>query len=307
MYNPSLIHENNKDFTVLTIDDDPIILESLCQAFGDIYRILIATNGADALGIARKQLPDLIILDVLMPDMNGYEVLQTLKNLPETKDIPVIFLTSKKNETDETSGFEQGVVDYWVKPISVPIAQARAKTHLELKYHRDRLAKQAMTDGLTGLMNRRAFDEILNREIKRSFRTDTDVSLLLIDVDYFKKFNDLYGHQAGDDCLKNIANTIHSCLDRGSDVSARFGGEEFACILPETDLKGAELIARKIQQTVESLNLSNENSLITRNVTVSVGGASLKKAGSRDAENLINCADHALYKAKEEGRNRLCI
>lgn len=291
--------------TILIVDDNPAGLKLLRLAFIDHYRVLFATNGRDALAIALRELPDLIILDVIMPGMDGHEVLRRLKREEQTTDIPVIFLSGRDQEADEKTGLELGAVDYWTKPVNIDIARIRAHNHLELKRHRDVLSRMALTDSLCGIPNRRSFDERLEREWRRAIRSQQPLSLVLIDVDHFKVFNDHYGHPAGDACLRRVAQTIDECLERPGDFAARYGGEEFACILPETGRQGAAVIAEKLRCAVLDAAIGHIQSPTRAVVTISGGIATQDHVGASCHNSLIADADSALYTAKKEGRNRV--
>ena len=290
--------------TVLLVDDDVANLKLLRLAFADEHRVLFATGGAEALAMARRELPDLIILDVMMADMDGYEVLRRLKADERCQEIPVIFLTGRNDESDERTGLELGAADYWTKPVKIEIARIRARNHLELKRHRDTLSHLALTDGLTDVPNRRSFDERLEREWRRGLRSDRPLSLIMIDIDHFKEFNDHYGHPAGDECLRCVARIIDDTLDRPGDMVARYGGEEFACILPETNQGGATGLAERLRMAVAGAEIVHEASTTYPFVTISVGVATLVPDYIRKASILIEMADDALYSAKKGGRNR---
>lgn len=289
--------------TILIVDDEPFSLKRLQQAFHGHYRVLFATNGEDALRIASREQPDLIILDVMMPGMNGYEVLRHLKEDERFNQTPVVFLTGKDQQADEKTGLEMGAADYWAKPVNFDIARIRARNHLELKRHRDTLAQLALTDGLSGIPNRRGFDVTLEREWLRNARSGQSLSLLLIDIDHFKSFNDNYGHPAGDACLRRVATLISRTLSRPGDYVARYGGEEFACILPETDHAGALALAEFLRQTLSDENIEHQFAPKVGHLTISVGLATMVPDHQRDRADLVELADKALYAAKRNGRD----
>ncbi len=253
--------------TVLITDDSPANIEVLCQVLDGEYDVLFATNGPDALAIAFDQSPDLILLDVVMPDMDGYEVCAALKADIRTRDIPVVFVTAMDNDDDETKGLNAGAIDYVTKPIRPAIVRARVRNHLELKRYRDFLENLSSTDGLTGIFNRRRFDETLDREWRRANRNQSPLSLILMDIDLFKPFNDHYGHVAGDECLRRLAQVLPGCLRRASDLAARYGGEEFACLLPDTDADGADKVAGNVRDAVNELNIPHLYSAVADHVT----------------------------------------
>jgi diguanylate cyclase (GGDEF)-like protein len=292
--------------TVLVVDDVPTNIHMLGSVLRDMAEILVATSGRQALEIARAgQRPDLILLDVMMPELNGYEVCRRLRDDPWTRDIPVIFVTARSEEEDETRGLELGAVDYVTKPFSASIVRARVRTHLELKRHRDLLERLSFQDGLTGLANRRRFDDYFVMAWRHATREQAWLSLLMVDIDFFKGFNDRYGHLAGDQCLRLVARTLQASAKRPLDVVARYGGEEFALILPGTNLEGASAMARGLLNAVASLRVEHERSPVASHVTVSVGVAAAVPSDKAPFYRLIEEADEALYEAKEQGRNQL--
>jgi diguanylate cyclase (GGDEF)-like protein len=291
---------------ILLVDDSATNLMLLGKILSPDYDVLIATSGEAALEIARgHEPPDLILLDVNMPGMDGYTTCQLLKEDEHTSKIPVIFITSVEGSQAETRGFDLGAVDYITKPYSAPVVCARVRTHVTLKYHTDLLENLAFLDGLTGIANRRQFDLQLEKEWRRMMRRSAPLALLLIDIDHFKKFNDHYGHGAGDDCLRIVAHTISSIIKRPGDLAARYGGEEFAIILPDTDEKGASIVAEAMRLAVDALKLPHAMSMVADNVTVSIGVAGRTPQHDQNEKDLINSADRALYLAKEAGRNRV--
>lgn len=291
--------------TVLAIDDVPANLKLLGQILGDQYRFLCTTNGVAGLEIAEAQRPDLILLDVVMPDLDGYEICRLLKANPITERIPVIFLTSLKEEEDETRGLEIGAIDYVTKPFSPPIIRARVRNHLELKKYRDLLESMSMTDGLTGLPNRRHFDQHLDREWRSAIREQKSISVVMMDIDCFKLYNDHYGHVQGDECLRAVARALRNGARRPSELVARYGGEEFACILPDTSAAGAATVAEAMLARVVDLEVPHAKSLVSPHVTMSMGVGSASPEVGSDVGELIARADENLYRAKKEGRNRV--
>ena len=293
--------------TILIVDDTPINIRMLSELLVDEHEILFATSGEDGLKRALQERPDLILLDIMMPGMDGYEVCRRLKDDPATRDIPVIFVTALSQEADEAKGLAVGAIDYVTKPISAPIIKARVHNHLKLKRYQDMLAGQALLDGLTGIPNRRRFDETMLMEWGRAQRTSSEISLLMIDIDHFKRYNDTYGHLAGDDCLTSVARTMAEVVHRGGDLVARYGGEEFACILAETGWSGARKVAAKIIAAVNGLQIPHADSPVAPHVTVSIGGCATRPDDHHDHDQLVACADRSLYRAKQAGRNRACF
>lgn len=290
---------------ILVVDDAPVNIQILNEALKSDNRIFFATNGADALKIAANTMPDLILLDIMMPDMDGYEVCRRLKADPLLKDIPVIFITAMSQHESETAGFELGAVDYIAKPFSPSIVRLRVRNHLELKRQRDMLSQLAMLDGLTAVPNRRAFDEQFDKEWRRALRNSTCLCVVMLDIDHFKGYNDSYGHVEGDGCLKLIASVLEKTLERPGDFVARFGGEEFICILPETSAAGGKVIAEKLRAAVQELGIPHRLSVTAPCVTISLGVACMVPSQSDCPKELVDRADKLLYQAKREGRNRV--
>lgn len=291
---------------ILIVDDAATNIEILNEVLGAEYDSLFAMDGLTALRLAVEQEPDLILLDVVMPGLDGHEVCKRLKADPRTKGIPVIFISGLSDESDEAKGLEIGAIDYITKPFSPPIVRARVRNHLQLKRYQDMLERLSVLDGLTGIANRRRFDEALDHEWLRSRRTGAVMSLIIIDVDCFKFYNDNYGHAAGDECLKQVAKVLADGVRRTGDVVARYGGEEFVVIMPETDAAGAIVIAETLRRSVLALALPHAFSMAGDVVSVSIGGATIVPARhSQGPEELVKLADTRLYEAKNAGRNRV--
>ena len=290
---------------ILVVDDTPATLIALCELLVEEHEVLFASSGTEALEMALAQPPDLILLDVLMPGMDGYEVCAGLKADSRTADIPVIFITSKGEEPDQARGLAVGAIDYVQKPISPPLVRARVRNHLDLKRKQDRIRGLMILDGLTGIPNRRHFDEILREEWMRGVRNQKPLSLIMIDLDHFKRYNDAYGHAAGDACLQQVAGALRKALQRPVDLVARYGGEEFVCLLPETDAPGALKLAARIKEEVAALALPHRDSPTTSRVTLSQGVATALPVAEGQPESLLLAADTALYDAKRGGRDRI--
>ncbi len=291
---------------LLIVDDHPINVQALFECFAADHQVYMATSGEQALRVCADQLPDLVLLDIELPGMDGYEVCAHLKADALSQDIPVIFVTSHRDELAETRGLEGGAVDFISKPFHPPIVRARVRTHLALKAQGDLLRRWAYIDGLTGVHNRRSFDERLAAEWGRAARNRTALSVVLIDVDHFKRYNDRYGHQAGDACLRRVAAVLKAGLKRPGDLLARYGGEEFACLLPETDLAGAMQVARGLGQLVWAQAIAHADSSVAPVLTVSLGVCSKAVQTSAGAAELIRVADLQLYTAKAAGRHQVC-
>lgn len=290
---------------LLIVDDQPVNIHMLHGLFRTECEVLMATSGEQALVLAQSQMPDLILLDVVMPGMSGHEVCRRLKADMQTRDIPIIFITGLQDDADEVFGFDLGAVDFISKPISPVVVKARVRTHLVLKQQTDLLRSIALVDGLTGISNRRKFDEDLQADWRQSVREKSSFSLIMIDIDYFKRYNDCYGHQAGDDCLIEVAQALKTTLRRPYDKMARYGGEEFVCLLPNTDAAGAQLIATKILNAVNALNIPHQDSDAADTVTISLGVATLTDLEAHTPQDLVEAADQQLYEAKHAGRARV--
>jgi diguanylate cyclase (GGDEF)-like protein len=291
---------------LLLADDQAVTALVLRHAFGDDYRVSMAGGGREALSMCAHGDVDMVLLDVMMPDMDGHEVCRRLKADPATRDIPVIFVTARSDEAAEALGLDLGAVDFITKPINPRIVSARVRAHMALKTQADRLRQWAYVDGLTGVCNRRYFDERLVSEWRRAARSREPLGVVLIDVDFFKRFNDRYGHQTGDDCLRRVAECLRSGAARPGDLVARYGGEEFVCLLPNTGLEGTLHVARKLGLMVDDLRIEHGDSPVAPWVTVSLGACSAMADLTRAAGDLLRAADEQLYAAKSGGRHRSC-
>jgi diguanylate cyclase (GGDEF)-like protein len=305
---------------ILLVDDDPGTIHHLARILAGSGKLRFATSGKVALQLARESPPDLILLDAEMPGMSGFEVLDTLKAEPAMVDVPVIFVTSHSDTAFEVAGFEQGAADFITKPVNARLVLARVKAQLRVKRMADELRRISTTDFLTNVANRRRFDESLEREWLRARRAGDPVSLLMVDVDHFKLYNDRYGHPQGDACLRNVAQALIRAGLRPADLVARYGGEEFMLLLPQTARRGAECIAHRILDAIEAMGIPHETSPTARIVTVSIGIACHDDASacwvgpSADSRfapqpharcsvrDLVQAVDKALYAAKRAGR-----
>ena len=283
---------------LLVVDDQPVNIQALHRVFAADCQVLMATDGARALQLCRERQPDLVLLDVQMPGMDGHQLCAELKADPLLRAIPVIFVTSQDHPDDETRALDAGAADFITKPFNPTVVRARVRTQLTLKAQADLLRELAFVDGLTGVHNRRHFDERFLAEARRAQRTRSPLAVALADVDHFKRYNDALGHMAGDDCLRRIAAALRTCLRRPTDLLARYGGEEFVSLLPDTDLAGAIGVAQLMQDTVRALALPHPG--IEGCVTISLGVS----AGCQ-AQGLVEAADKALYLAKAAGRGRV--
>ncbi len=287
---------------MLIIDDDISTVRLIAESLQAEFSVNFATTGAKGLSLAEK-MPDVILLDLNLPDMKGFEVIKKLKQNPSTYPIPVIFISSVSDLADQERGFRFGAVDYVVKPIQVPLLRMRIKAHAKLYQQAIVLEQLAATDFLTNVANRRKFNDVLGDEVKRSYRDGSSISLLMIDVDDFKLFNDYYGHGKGDECLVCVAKILREVATRSSDCIARVGGEEFAMILPDSSCEGAEVIARNINQLISQAGIEHEFSKHDKKVTVSIGIRNIKPGEKDSQKSIYNEADKALYQAKTAGKN----
>ena len=329
---------------ILIVDDSRHVQRQLQVYLNDSgYMNLLPAHSAfeafDVLGINNTTESstgvDLILMDIDMPEMNGIEATILMKTYESLKDVPVIMVTADLSSGSLEAAFNAGAVDYITKPIRKVELLARVQFSLKLKQETDarkareselvelttlltetndklktaneQLGKMTMADGLTNLFNRRYFDETLEKEWKRMMRSSQPLSLLMIDIDYFKPYNDTYGHPQGDECLKQVAGVLRSVLKRPGDFVARYGGEEFAVVLPETNVEGATTKAQAMLDAITVLKLPHTASKVADHVTVSIGIATQISIAGFAVSELIDCADQALYRSKKEGRNRLTV
>jgi len=290
---------------ILVVDDAMENVQILHQALRDEHEVLFALSGEKAIEVALAQQPDLILLDAVMPGMDGYAVCAALEASPRLQDIPVIFVTALSQPEDETRALEAGAVDFISKPFNVAVVRARVRSQLTIKRQADAMRELSLTDGLTGVANRRHFNDRLESEWRRCARANLPLSLIMIDIDHFKLYNDRYGHQAGDLCLQEVSAAMKRCAARPQDLLARYGGEEFILLLPQEGPEGAEAVAQRIQDEVRKLAVPHDASPTAPIVPVSMGRATAMPPLERqDANALIRSADANLYQAKQGGRNR---
>lgn len=293
------------DFGILIVDDEKSNLEILSKILQSNHTVYIAKSGETALMRAEKDNPDLILLDIVMPDMDGFEVLSRLKGSDTTRHIPVIFITGLDSVKDEERGFFLGAVDYITKPFHASLVKARVETHLKIVKQMRTIERFGLTDALTELPNRRSFDNQLNIEWGRAARENKPISLLMMDLDNFKIYNDTYGHPQGDVLLRTVAKIFVSTLKRTTDLVFRWGGEEFTVLLPDTDLRGAMTVAEKIRANVEAAIIMRLDNGEPTRVTISIGVESADKFSDISTEDFLLASDKALYTAKESGRNQV--
>lgn len=290
---------------ILIVDDTPTNIQILAENLIKDYRVKVAASGEDALRIiAHQGLPDLILLDVMMPDIDGYEVCRRLKNDPHTNSIPIIFVTALNEAANEEFGLNLGAMDYITKPFYLPVVKARIRNHIRLKQTTDMLESMAWIDGLTGIPNRRRFDQMLEVEWKRAQRNQSPLAVIMVDIDHFKAYNDCHGHGEGDVCLKQVATMFAATVNRPGDLVARYGGEEFVILMPETGTEGAQQLADQLRHRIESMQIPHTGSSASCWVTISLGYAALIPQPNQASSALLDEADNMLYQAKNLGRNR---
>ncbi len=307
----------------LVIEDAVTSAMVVCQQLTDMGLITFhARDGEAGIEMFTRERPDVILLDIIMPGLDGFAVARRIRQLEQDGEwTPIIFLTARASDEDLRRGIEAGGDDYLIKPVSAIVLKSKVKAMQRIAQMRHslvvltrkldeanrELTRLSSVDGLTGIANRRRFDETLQREWRRASRSGQPMSLLVADVDCFKQFNDGYGHQVGDECLKAVAYTLEKKLRRPVDLIARYGGEEFAAILPETGPDGALAVAESMRAGVEALAIPHRFSLAAPQVTVSVGVASLipARGDEQGFPALLRLADEALYTAKHRGRNRV--
>jgi len=299
-----IVAENKKEFTILITDDEKSNLDILGSILSPTYNLLISRNGPRALELAKEHRPDLILLDVLMPGMSGFEVITKLQESEATSRIPVIFITGLTSAHDEEKGFFLGAVDYIAKPFNKAIVKARVNTHIRIVDQMRIIERIGMIDPLTRIPNRRGFEDRLGAEWNRAMREKKPMGILVIDIDNFKIYNDTYGHQQGDAALVAFAELASKALLRTTDYAARWGGEEFVVLLPGSDMDGAEEVAERVRESTEAAIVRTESGDETR-MTVSVGLNSAVPGADDSVDEYIRAADQALYQAKEQGRNRV--
>jgi diguanylate cyclase (GGDEF)-like protein len=291
--------------TILIVDDETANIRALSQVLLPEYTVFMARDGRTAIETAENVTPDLILLDVIMTDMSGYEVITELKNSDRTREIPVIFITGLSGVEDEEKGFLLGAVDYITKPFNNTIVRARVRQHLQTLRQLRMIKRLGVIDPLTDIANRRGFNERLEVEWAHAIRDKNMLSILMIDIDHFKRYNDTYGHPQGDVLLQAIAAIFRQTLVRSTDYAARWGGEEFTVLLPGTNMDGALKIAERIRSDVEAAAVPRADGSDTH-VTVSIGVYSQTPQPGDSPNDFVTSADKALYTAKESGRNKVC-
>lgn len=290
---------------ILVVDDQPANIRLLYDILRSEHDVVMATDGQTALDLCTVQMPDLLLLDLIMPGMSGEEVCRRLKEDEQTRALPIIFVTAKNNPEEEAHSLEIGAADFITKPFHPKVVLARVRTQLALRSQAEALRSLALIDALTGIANRRQFDVVIAAEWRRCARMRRPLALLMIDIDSFKRFNDRYGHQAGDECLQKLASRLRMTLQRSHDLVARYGGEEFICVLPETPAEGAVAKAVELEQAVRALAIEHETSTVGSVVTISVGVAVVVPVPDEPHANILAIADRALYMAKRAGGGQI--
>lgn len=320
---------------ILIVDDsvdNQLLLQSILkqQGYDDLVAASSASEAFNILEIDNESKSiseiDLVLMDIMMPELDGIEACRKIKESRRYKDVPIIMVTAKTEENDLKAAFDAGAMDYITKPFKKVELLVRIRSALRLKYEMDwrkiheeellkvkrkleeankRLKNLSSLDGLTGIANRRSFDEYLHYAWRNAARNGTKLSLIMVDIDFFKAFNDTYGHQAGDDCLKRVASTLNSTLNRAGDLVARYGGEEFAVITKGMTAEETGIFAEKLRARIEEIGIVHANSSVCKTVTISLGAVSTVPIPNSSFEVLIETADNALYKAKQSGRNKV--
>lgn len=294
--------------TILVVDDMTTTLLLLHDLLKDTYEVKIAKSGTKALEILESPNDiDLILLDIEMPDINGYDVCKRIKNNETIKNIPIIFITGRTSQEDEEYGLNLGAIDYITKPFNKAIVKLRIKNYLDLKIKNDMLEKLSMYDGLTNIRNRRFFDETFEKTFSEIKRDKKSLAVLMIDIDFFKPYNDNYGHGQGDETLRKVAKALEKTIKRASDFVARYGGEEFVILLKDINKDGVEAVANNLLNAVRELKITHEFSKIENYVTVSIGASFYNSNSDVTKLELLLKADETLYSVKNSGRNNFAI
>ena len=294
--------------TILVVDDMTTTLLLLHDLLKDTYEVKIAKSGTKALEILESPNDiDLILLDIEMPDINGYDVCKRIKNNETIKNIPIIFITGRTSQEDEEHGLNLGAIDYITKPFNKAIVKLRIKNYLDLKIKNDMLEKLSMYDGLTNIRNRRFFDETFEKTFSEIKRDKKSLAVLMIDIDFFKPYNDNYGHGQGDETLRKVAKALEKTIKRASDFVARYGGEEFVILLKDINKDGVEAVANNLLNAVRELKITHEFSKIENYVTISIGASFYNSNSDITKLELLLKADETLYEVKNGGRNNFAI
>ncbi len=290
---------------LVVVDDDPGTVRVLAGVLKELGKVYLATRAGDAVSLACRVQPDLVLLDVEMPDADGFAVLKELRTHAQLADTHVLFVTSHGAADIEARALSAGAIDFIHKPVHADIVRARVRNYLTLKRQSDQLRRWSMLDGLTGLANRRAFDAELDEQWARAAQSGASLGLVLCDIDYFKQFNDVYGHLTGDACLRSMAAVLRGCASGPRAIAARYGGEEFALLLQGVAAADVAQLAEALCGAVSALDVPHAGSKVASHVTLSLGVATHNPREGERPGVLVRAADEALYQAKNEGRNRV--
>ena len=294
------------DCWVLVVDDSSLMRQLQLSSLKQVCKVTAVESAEQAIDVCRDTQPDLVLMDWVLEGISGIEACKKMQSIPELSEIPVIFVTSNTSEANQELCWEAGAVDFVPKPIVPKTLQNRVKTHLKYKRQTDLLKQYSFVDGLTGIYNRRFFDLEIERLLKQASRLQQPFATMMLDIDFFKKYNDEYGHLKGDDVLRQVAAALKQQVKRPIDTVFRYGGEEFVVLLPNTAKEGAKIIAEQLVAAVKNLCIENRGSPLEV-VTVSVGLAFLAKGEYCDTTQLLHRADSALYNAKDTGRNKYTV
>lgn len=288
---------------ILIVDDSRVQAHVLKQILDSEYEVIISTDATDVVALVEELRPSLVLLDIIMPDGDGFELLSRLRHTPTIHNVPVILITSLSGDGNEERGLTLGASDYIVKPYKPSVVRARVRTQTELYAYRMAMEDLIRRDGLTGIPNRRHYDERCKEEWFRAMRQSSPLSIGLLDIDFFKQYNDRYGHPSGDAVLRNVAQTAAAAFRRAGDFVARYGGEEFGFLLPDTPAESGEQMARALCADIRKLQLPHAASPVSPTLTVSVGGITVIPQSGEQFDDYLRMVDNMLYRAKHSGRN----
>ncbi|MGE4548415.1 MAG: diguanylate cyclase [Intestinibacillus sp.] len=297
--------EEDSKYKILIVEDGLLNQFVLRKILEDCYALEKALTAEEAMMKVFEFRPHLILLDIILPDANGFDVLVALKGMEETRNIPVIIITGLDSDEDEEKGFLLGAVDYIKKPFKNAIVRARVNTQIHIIRQMQTIERMGLIDALTGISNRRAFDNQIQHEWRRAIRQQSEISMMMLDIDKFKSYNDTYGHQQGDLMLQSTANALKASLRRSTDMLYRYGGEEFTVLLPDTGLEGALAVAEHMRENVEKMQVPCFDKKIVTSATVSIGVVSARPSETDQLTDFIERADRMLYQAKGDGRNQV--
>ncbi|WP_313583089.1 GGDEF domain-containing response regulator [Lacrimispora sp.] len=299
--------ESGTIYKILIVEDGKVSQKVLVDTLQETYNVRVVSTGKEAIQMAKQFRPHLILLDIILPDTSGFDVLKDLKGTKSTQNIPIIVITGLDNDNDEEKALCLGAVDYVRKPFNKVLVNARVRIHIKIVEQLLTIEKLSFYDALTDLANRRKFDYHMEYEWQRALRKKTTIGLLLMDLDNFKNYNDTYGHRQGDAMLKAVAGVLKKTLNQTTILPCRWGGEEFAVLVPETSLEKLSLIAENIRSTIETMEVPRNNANGITRITASISAISANPYQRGQLEGFIESADRLLYQAKKEGRNRVCL